>query len=92
MLKIRFGATPLIDVKMPYPVPVTPRQVVVHWSVQYGPTAYVAVAIGIQVGLKALFTVPNVRWPFEPTATFAKDWSYKEYENGSAITVEPSSV
>jgi hypothetical protein len=92
MLKIRFGATPVVDVKMPYPVPVTPVHAVVHWSVQYGPTAYVAVAIGIHVGLNALFTVPNVRWPFEPTATFANVWSYNVYENGSAITVEPSSV
>jgi len=50
------------------------------------------VAIGMQVGLKVLFTVPNVRWPFEPTATFANVWSYKVYENGSAMTVDASSA
>ena len=46
----------------------------------------------MQATRKLSYTVPNVRCPFEPTATEVKVWSYNVNGNGKVIIVEPSLV
>jgi hypothetical protein len=72
MLKMRFGAVPDTDVKMPFVArfPQFGEPVVrVHWSHQKGAIAYVAAETGKHEARKLLLTVPKVRWPFEPAET-----------------------
>jgi hypothetical protein len=82
MLKMRLGAAPLIEVKMPHPA-----QLVVRSS-QYGRIPKLKAALGTQVLLAGLALPPKPIVPFEPSITRENRASYRVDGKGRFIAVE----
>src|SRR5437868_10778961 len=83
---MRFGAVPLVDVKMPCPVPFVNR------SSQLGMIALLKLAYGRQTLLYWLLLVVNCILPFELTLAVLNTCPYSRTAKGRLIVVTPSSV
>src|SRR5687768_10342559 len=89
MLKMRFGALPDVEVKIPHP----PVQVVpsVRRSSQCGCNDVLCVAAGKHAFVNAVFEVMNCRLPFEIAFTELKLCPYRVKGKGRAMVTEQSS-
>ena len=89
MLKIRLGAVPETEVKIPHP----PVQVVpsVRRSSQCGCKLGPCVAEGKQAFVNAVFDVTNCRLPLEMAFTEVYDCPYRVNGKGMAMATEQSS-
>jgi len=87
---MRFGADPVMEVKIPH-VPPAHVPVSVLRSSQYGKIVYVNPVAGKQVLLKVEPLAMNCALPLESRSTLEKVWSYSLTGKGSAKVVKQSS-
>src|SRR5512133_3154913 len=94
MLKMRLGAEPLVEVKMPQPLAKAeqPAWASVRRSSQYGSMALFRLVAGKQAFWNAVSPLVNCRLPLELRLAVVNDWPYSANGKGSATLVIPSSI
>src|SRR5436190_6192976 len=82
---MRFGATPVVEVNIPWPAPVKRR------SSQCGKIALSIDGFGRQEFVNVVSELLNCRLPFDTALTVVNGWPKKRNENGSVTELEQSS-